>query len=548
VGYRKAYRDIDAIIVPLDLQDQFANVDWQSVSRNWPDSAWADDKTFLPPGCHCDNPRVFHPVIQRWFETGEPTQWELLQELEVGLQLFRRGNIWIRPDENDVEVAKLECDEDGRPVALLFRAEHLRDYLCAKKASLLLTVFTVREAIEESFPGLTWNSDHQERRFTQGEWEGTRADIHEGGEPYGMKMAVLHMWRESVNPSDDVPEMPHPCAEPAAKAESFSVAATGRKLSVLRGRIWTKHWILPAAKSPRIRRDKIEARVPFQVENQEQRTLAGSALKDYRGWLWFKPSVIRRLLNEPKSRIQWFTENTGEIGPAANQMLHFGINRLGLINVLGYKMAELPEWAQKMWVTHNVGPDGGLSEELHMSQNLARPANTAAPESILWHNLQLLQKRTAIVYEQQLLQKLPCESEFLHRIHRFYCDSFEDVCELCKELHRIVSEPIDIGVLNAKIDPANAEKANKQHLGQIKRLALWLDTLKPDGRKITQALAGVADLRQGDAHAKGSDLRKSLTLFGIRADYTDYQPMCSEIIGQVANCIGAIADSVKPAG
>jgi len=35
VGHRKAYRDIDSLIVPLDLQAEFTDVDWQSVSRNW---------------------------------------------------------------------------------------------------------------------------------------------------------------------------------------------------------------------------------------------------------------------------------------------------------------------------------------------------------------------------------------------------------------------------------------------------------------------------------------------------------------------------------
>src|SRR5437867_1667613 len=156
------------------------------------------------------------------------------------------------------------------------------------------------------------------------------------------------------------------------------------------------------------------------------------------------------------------------------------------------------------------------------------------PESILWNNLRLLQKRTALVYGQSLLQKMPPDSEFFRRVHRFYCESFEDVCELCKELHRIVCEPIDLGLLNSKIDPANAETANKQGLRQIKRLALWLNTLKFDGRKITQALAGIADLRQGDAHAKSSELRESLKLFAIPTDCTTYQPMCCEIIGQVA--------------
>jgi hypothetical protein len=544
VGHRRAYRDIDSIIVPLDLQSEFKEVDWQSISRNWPDSAWADDKRFVPPGCHGEDPRILYPVIQRSFETGEPEQWDLLQELEVGLKLYRRGDVWIRPDENNIEVAKLERNPEGTPAVLLFRAEHLRDYLCAKKASLLLTMFVVRDAVEEAFPELKWNLDRQERNFAYGKWEGIRADIHEGGEPYGMKTAVLHMWRESVNPNEDVPQMPHPTTEPAARTKSFTVEASGRKISRLYGRIWVKHWISPAAKSPRIRRDAVEARVHFQVENQEQKTLAGAALEKYRGWLWFRPAVIRQLLGEPKSRIQWFTQDTGQVGPASNQLLHFGINRIGLINVLGHDMGELPEWVQKMWVTHNVGPDGGLSEELHMSQNLAQPANTAAPESVLWHNLQLLQKRTALVYGQPLIQQMPPESEFLRRIHRFYCDSFEDVCELCKELHRIVCEPIDIGLLNSKIDLANAEASNKQGLRQIKRLALWLNALKLDGRKLTQALAGVADLRQGDAHAKSSEIRESLKLFGIPADYTDYQQMCCEIIGQLANSVGAISDAI----
>ncbi len=225
-------------------------------------------------------------------------------------------------------------------------------------------------------------------------------------------------------------------------------------------------------------------------------------------------------------------------------MLHFGVNRLGLINVLGYKLAELPEWVQKIWAAHNVGPDGGLSEELHMSQNLADPARTAPPESMLWHNLQLLQKRTAIAYGQPLLQHLPPDSEFFHQIHRFYCDSFEDVCELAKELHRIICEPVDIGLLNGKIDPSNAVKANQQKLRQIKRIALWLDTLKFDGRRITQPLAGIADLRQGDAHAKSGKLRESLALFGIPTDSTEYQNTCCEIIGQVANAVGAISDTL----
>jgi hypothetical protein len=552
-GFRDGYRDIDSIVVPLDLQADFQEIDWQSVSRHNSDGAWADDDGFYPPASYSANPRVLHPVIQRSFATGDPREWSLLQELEVGLKLMRRGDSWIAPEEDDVEVARLERDARGLPDALFFRAEHLRDYLCAKKAALLLTGFAFREAVEETFPNPNWEKTRdeqrqQQRHFDHGWWQGYLTPIHEGGPLFGSSMHVLHMWRESVNPEDDVPIMPHPTAEPEPRHEEFEQVATGRKLFRLSGRIWVKHWISPAQKSPRIRRDEVESRVHFRVENQEQATLAGNDLEQYRGWLWFKPSVIRHILKARTSEIKWYTAQMGETGPAPQQTLHFGVNDIGLINVLGYKMSYLPEWAQKYWVFGNVAPEGGLSKELHMSQNLATPAHTWAPEAMLWNNLEILQGRTETVYGKPLLQHLPSEKEFFHLIHRFYCDSFSDVCLLCKELHRIVSETINISLLDEKIDPTNAKKSKEKKLGQIKRLALWLDTSGLDGRKATAPLAGVYDLRIADAHIASTSTRDALALLHIPTDTENYLDVCYSIIGQVANCIGSVADSIKPPG
>ena len=110
-----------------------------------------------------------------------------------------------------------------------------------------------------------------------------------------------------------------------------------------------------------------------------------------------------------------------------------------------------------------------------------------------------------------------------------------------------MAEAIDIGALNSKIDPGNAAKANQEKFRQIKRLALWLDTLGLDGRKVTQPLAGIADLRQGSAHTKGSELKNALALFNIPPDETNLQAVCCELIGQTANCIAAAADAIpKP--
>jgi hypothetical protein len=545
VGHRKSARYYDSIIVPLTLRSRFKKSDWQAISRNWPDSAWVDEKGFHPPGCYQGDARIRYAAIQQWFETGETAQWELFQELAVGLHLIRQGDSWLRPEEDGIEVARLERGQQREPELLLIRAEHLRDYLCAKRAALLLVGFEFRDAVEEAFPEVLWDDGHQRREFKTGVWEGAYVPIHEGGQPYEVDIHVVRTWRESVDPNQDVPQMPHPAQESAARGESFTLKSRGRKLMFLSGRIWVKHWILPAEKSPRVREDPVEARVHFHVDNQEQRTLAGAALKDYRGWLWFKPSIVRRILDRKKGVLKWYTEQTGELG-IANWTLHFGLNRLGLINVLGYKMAVLPEWAQRIWATDNVVPEGGLSEELHMSQNLAKPASTVAPEEMLWNNLRVLQGRSLKICGQTLLQELPTERDFFQKIHRFYGESFTDVCELSKELHRLISEKVDIGLLNSKIDPGNAVESNQQGLKQIKRLALWLTGLGLNGRDITRPLAGISDLRQGDAHGQGSDLRKSLELFGFSSDEEDWGRVCTIVIGLVSNAVAEIADALAP--
>ena len=97
-----------------------------------------------------------------------------------------------------------------------------------------------------------------------------------------------------------------------------------------------------------------------------------------------------------------------------------------------------------------------------MAQNLAEPAATSAPEAQLWHNLTRLQRVVEKKFGAPLLKQLPSERDFFHQVHRFYSASFADVCTLSKEVHRIITERIDLDALNQQIDPANAGKAKAQ--------------------------------------------------------------------------------------
>jgi hypothetical protein len=355
----------------------------------------------------------------------------------------------------------------------------------------------------------------------------------------------MHVWRESVDPSEDVPVIPHPLEDTQSSSERL-IQHEGPQLEFACGQIWWTEWIEPGALSPRIRRDKVESTVPFIVDNQSRRTLSGKALAEYRGWLWFRSGVIPALLERPSSCLNWYTRSTGEIGPAQHERIHFGLNSLGLVNALAYKIAELSEWAQRLWAGFNIPPEGGLSEELHASQNLAAPASTIAPETMLWVNLNAVQELFQKRFEAPFFSALPDEVTYFRAIHRFYDQSLRQVCELAKELMKIVVERIEISSINLLLGPSISEV--KKDARQIKRLEYWFDKHGQDGREITGPLVGINDLRQGDAHTGESTAKAGLKIFGISEDSRDFQVINLAVIHNVACSLERIAKTLDEKG
>jgi hypothetical protein len=544
-GHRKQYTSIECLIVPLEKRGEFTNAHWEGIHRNSSHSGWADDHRFIAPHEYTDSdelPIAIYPVLTQHFDTGEPRIWHLLQEIELSLGLLRRGDIWIRPIEDYIEVVRLRRDAEKLPVSIEIRAEHLRDYLAARRSALLIGGFAFRDATEVKFDEITWENKRATREFERGDWEGHVNEINTCGPPGIM----MRMWRESVDPADDVPVMPHPLNEPSHHSETTEFGGDGDVLEFAEGRIWWTEWIEPAEQSPRIRHDKVEAQVPFFVGNQGGPKLSGDKLHEHRGWLWFKNTVIRDLLGRKNTSFRWHTHDTGSIGPSSVTDIHFGINELRHVNVAAYHMARLPEWVQQIWVAHNIAPEGGLSQELHQSQNLAAPAQTAPPELLLVFAIKAIQSATSEAFGQSLLHNLPDPAVILQTIHRFQGDSFEQTCHLAKEISRHIVEKIDQTVIDKQLSLENLKKADKDKLRSLKRLALLLDQLGLDGRDLTKALAGINNLRQGDAHAGSSSLAQSLELFDLHPDSEDYYSNNVQIIHSVAYALRDIARAIQP--
>jgi hypothetical protein len=340
--------------------------------------------------------------------------------------------------------------------------------------------------------------------------------------------------------------MPHPTQEPSPRSESIEFGGGGDILEFGEGRIWWTEWIEPAEQSPRIRRDKVEPQVPFIVGNQGESNLSGNKLHDYRGWLWFRNSIIRELLNREHSFFKWHTHDTGSIGPSCVTGLHFGLNELHHVNVAAYHMAQLPEWAQKLWAAHNIAPEGGLSQELHQSQNLADPARTAAPELLIGFAINAVEASAFKAFGHGLFHNLQDPSVILHKVHRFQATSFEGTCHLAKEISRHLVERLDQGSIDQQLTPENLKVAEKGKFRSLKRLALLLDQLNHDGRSLTRALAGINDLRQGDAHTGSSSLTQSLELVGVSPDSQDHYSNNVSMIRAVGLGLRDIALAISP--
>jgi hypothetical protein len=158
-GYRKDAELIESVVIFLKYEPKCEKLGWHGVRKTGTDRAWADDMSFHPPGAFYDTdddePIGFYPVLRKGFDTEEATEWHLAQEIEFSLGLLRRGDIWVIPDEDYAEVVRLKRDAEGYPDLLEIRAEHFRDYLCAREAALLLTGFRYRDAVEENLDAIS---------------------------------------------------------------------------------------------------------------------------------------------------------------------------------------------------------------------------------------------------------------------------------------------------------------------------------------------------------------------------------------------------------
>ncbi|MBK8245092.1 MAG: hypothetical protein IPK88_16820 [Saprospiraceae bacterium] len=501
VDYTEEYFAFRTIAVPISQKVNAENLDW-SDAEYFDNSDRARDN--YSPGYIYRN-KDYGIVGENLVTEGRGntevcSDWFLNPDLLVALGLKQEGDIWKAIDFGFDEVIKINRDEKGYVQEILIKAQYLKDYLSARGMALYICSYRSRKQILENVDHIKWN-DESIKVFELDKWEGSVNTIHEGGHLFDSGFAVLNISRTDVDYKEDVPNLEFP-SENSTKTSEYEGKFEGKKLFIIEGELWRREWIEPAEKSTIVLDEEIEPTAFFITDNSGKKESRKTLDDNTSRWLWFKPNIINAILGVRGSKLIWYTQDTGRVGFLSSQ-IHFGINSIGLINVLAVDMARLPDWQQNIWVGYNISPEGGVSAELLMSQMEARPAQTLPPEAYLHKATECVNEFLFKLYGIKVFKEYSDVTTLIGRIHRFRVNDKNSLFQLAKDIYLFIGERIDTAQIKKIVKPTKEEKWG-QLISLEKLLSLKIDP--QTAHDLLSPLWGIYTLRISDAHLASDDL------------------------------------------
>lgn len=513
VGFTKEFIGHGSLMIPVDKKSITKNLDWMDIGIrhahcfNYLYGEYSQSDMY-----ESDTFKGTHLVLNQSFDNNYDNQeWHLHQDLVINLGLKREKDIWVCPRQGYVEVAKLERDDEGRPILLQIKNQFLKDYLCARNCGLYITSFFSRDVIFSDRSILSWTDDSRDTKEDKDVWECRVIEIHEGGFPFGEKIAISHASRIDVDEDEDVPDMTSIPSDDNVKSEFYEKSFKGKKLYRIIADLWKYEWINPAKISPVVLGDEQQIDIYYIVDAEGNKE-CGKDLIDGGKWLWFKPDLVSSLLSKRGSSLVWYSKNTGGISCGPSFGVHFGMNDLGLITVYAKDIGNLPIWQQQFWVGHNISPEGGISKELHDSQVKAEPASTLAPEDFIEKVLNEINDSAIEHLNTPFFRGHNSISDIIKSINRFRAVDDKGLFSLAKDIARIIVDDINIESLQKIAMPPKKTKWGS--LKTVENL-LAIKIQQEVARKILSPFVGVYELRHGDAHLPSSEIENSFKLINI---------------------------------
>lgn len=187
-GYRFDFYGVGTVAVGVDQRASISELGWTDIGVSHEHFGCVENDTYVPADRYEDHRRAvsgLHLVLDQAREDDQPSIWHLHQDMVVTLGLVREGDVWIRPREGYIDVARLRRRVDDTPYLIEMRASHIRDYLCARGMGLYVTSYRRRMEIADSRSHIAWTESESTVEQSEFRWRGTVREIHEGGMPIG---------------------------------------------------------------------------------------------------------------------------------------------------------------------------------------------------------------------------------------------------------------------------------------------------------------------------------------------------------------------------
>ncbi|MFN7921417.1 MAG: hypothetical protein U0Q16_15045 [Bryobacteraceae bacterium] len=448
------------------------------------------------------------------FEQEQPVvggrKWILNPDLIIALRLIKEGNIWIRPEEDFVDVAREVLGDHGNYHLIEIKREFLVDYLAARGLALRISYYRQRV---ENVPTLE-GTEYEGLENIQEQRDGGRFELRVARlrDVHGGSWAHFRSWRTDVDEDEDAPVM-GPENNENTEFETSEGERGGNEGVRVEGEFWREEWIDHQGRSVRIRGDPDQTLPYFIVETDGTRA-ASSELndEDVGRWLWFRSGVVSDLLGRRGFTLKWYTAETGGIRSTSGSVVHFGINSADLITVYAYDIARLAAWEQRIWAAHNVAPDGKVSGELLAAQVRTQPASTHAVEELLFASMRMLEKGFREKFGIALFTHDIDDASAMQHITRFLSRDQASLLRLAKEIIRVFSDRLNVRELRRISTHTDKEKLGSNKLLQD---VLAQEVGEDEARRVLSAIVGAYDMRVGDAHPTGSNVGDAIKLAGV---------------------------------
>lgn len=544
VGYVEEVLAVGTAVIFDGMRERAESLGWSSWSLDGSvpyldeDGRYSKADTFHETA---DDRLGFRLVLNQYYNSLQPRQIRIHQDFVLAYGLLEEGDEWLRPSEGYEAVIRQTRNDEGEIIFVEVRAEYLKDYLAARKAALRLYYYRERQAVLGADPKYKWPEDRLLVSDEHDRCEVRCYEIDASGHAPGTTWGVFKTWRTDVDSEEDVPDFSLNDSETTESETTSGVWGEDGGRFVVSGEMWRGEWIEPAAKSCRIGYSEPEEIQMVQVDGMGGKVDLQSLNSETIGkYLWFRPGVMNELLTYRGANKTWYTRDTGGISPSPDDLLHFGVNDLGFINVYAYDIARRPLWERRIWVASNCRPDGGVSAELMQAQMQCQPAQTTAAENLLVEALSFLDSIFQEKFTTKLLREHHEVAELERKIFRFRGVDENGLRSLAKDIVKFSIERIDKKNLVNALGKKSSDKGTLKLLQEL--LTKYTDS--DYAYQLMTPLFGVYELRTADAHLSQSDIDGCYSMLKVDR-LAPFVQQAAQIIENVAEALGAAGSNLK---